>query len=77
MALDPFTCPRCLGDIPSTAHRGEYPGATSRYDNKTEVCSACGHDEAMRQFGASLAGVTGEGLADVLGWPIVLATDGG
>jgi hypothetical protein len=27
---------------------GRYPGALSRYDNETEVCSRCGEDEALR-----------------------------
>lgn len=74
MALDPFTCPRCLGDIPSTSERGEYPGAASRYDNQTEVCSECGVDEAMREF---RVGQYRSGDATVLGWPIVLPRDGG
>jgi len=44
------TCPRCLGSIPNVQHPGAYPGALSRYDNKTEICSACGIDEAMNNF---------------------------
>lgn len=40
-------CPRCGGAIPNEATPGAYPGALSRYDNKTEICSACGVDEAM------------------------------
>lgn len=40
---DPDLCPRCLGPLPVG-----YPGALSRVDNKTEVCSACGLDEAIR-----------------------------
>jgi len=43
-------CPRCLGDVPNTAYRGQYPGALSRADNETEVCSDCGTDEAMQDF---------------------------
>lgn len=43
-----FNCPRCEGFIPSLARAGEYPGATSRADNETEICSACGADEALR-----------------------------
>jgi len=43
-------CPRCGGGIPTDLNRGVYPGALSRYDNETEVCSACGQDEALRQF---------------------------
>jgi RNA polymerase subunit RPABC4/transcription elongation factor Spt4 len=40
-------CPRCQGPVPSAEHIGEYPGALSRTDNETEVCSACGTDEAF------------------------------
>lgn len=47
---DGFTCPRCGGGIPNDAMRGEYPGALSRADNRTEVCSQCGTDEAMEVF---------------------------
>ena len=49
-------CPRCLGGIPNSEHPGAYPGALSRWDNATEVCSACGLDEAMIQLaGGSIA----------------------
>ena len=41
----PTICPRCLGMLPVG-----YPGAISRLDNKTEICSACGTDEAFIQF---------------------------
>lgn len=44
------TCPRCGGGIPNDVYRGRYPGAISRVDNKTEICSECGGDEAMEQF---------------------------
>jgi ribosomal protein S27AE len=37
------TCPRCGRD-----YQG-YP-ALSRLDNKTEVCSPCGTDEALRDM---------------------------
>jgi hypothetical protein len=43
-------CPRCGGGIPNTPQRGEYPGALSRVDNETEICSACGLDEGMFHF---------------------------
>lgn len=43
-------CPRCGHYIPDDATPGLYPGALSRWDNETEVCSACGLDEAMRDF---------------------------
>jgi hypothetical protein len=67
MGLPANTCPRCLGGIPNDEHRGEYPGAQSRYDNKTEVCSACGADEAMREF---TFGLYRSGNARILGWPL-------
>jgi len=51
---DGHTCPRCKGGIPSNEHRGEYPGALSRFDNKTYVCSSCGMNEAMWQFSTGL-----------------------
>ena len=46
-------CPRCGDPLPQ-----RYPGALSRADNKTEICSPCGTDEA---FG---------GLTPVSEWPV-------
>lgn len=43
-------CPRCGGAVPNEAFKGEYPGALSRFDNQTYVCSDCGTSEAMFQF---------------------------
>jgi ribosomal protein S27AE len=43
-------CPRCGGFIPNNFQPGEYPGAISRLDNKTEICSSCGTDEAMEDY---------------------------
>ena len=40
-------CPICEGYIPNDERPGAYPGAISRYDNKTEVCSACGTAEGV------------------------------
>lgn len=40
-------CPRCGGGIPNNVNVGAYPGALSRTDNKTEICSECGTLEAM------------------------------
>ena len=40
-------CPICNGPIPNQEHKGKYPGALSRFDNDTEVCSICGSAEAM------------------------------
>lgn len=48
--LDRPKCPRCGGGIPNNEHEGEYIGAISRWDNKTEICSDCGLREAMIQF---------------------------
>ncbi len=43
-------CPKCAGYIPSNKNPGEYPGAISRRDNTTEICSACGTMEALEDF---------------------------
>lgn len=43
-------CPRCLGPIPSLEYAGMFPGAMSRTDNKTEICSNCGTQEAIEQM---------------------------
>lgn len=42
-------CPRCLGYIPNNILPGEYPGALSRTDNATEICSDCGSQEALEE----------------------------
>lgn len=39
-------CPRCHGFIPTNAHPGRHPGATSRVA-PVEVCSDCGGEEAV------------------------------
>ena len=46
-------CPRCDGYIPNNDTPGLYPGALSRLDNETEVCSACGQNEALADFVAA------------------------
>lgn len=56
------TCPRCGGKIPNNDHPGEYPGALSRVDNVTEICSQCGFLEAA----AALLG----GTVDYTGWKV-------
>lgn len=56
-------CPRCLHQIPNDKTPGAYMGAMSRKDNQTEVCSACGTEEALIQF-------SGGDLATEV-WPIV------
>ena len=43
-------CPRCGGAIPNDAEPGAYPGALSRVDNLTYVCSDCGGLEALFQW---------------------------
>lgn len=52
-------CPRCgIRNLPPT-----YPGALSRADNATEICSPCGLIEAMQQW------TTNGMLIPVTGWP--------
>lgn len=43
-------CPRCGHFIPNDEQPGAYPGAMSRLDNRTEICSPCGTAEAMEEF---------------------------
>jgi hypothetical protein len=43
-------CPSCSGYIPNNETPGAYPGAISRADNKTEICSDCGVAEALGDF---------------------------
>lgn len=50
-------CPRCDGFIPNDDTPGLYPGALSRVDNETEICSQCGRDEAFLQL-------MGDGMLD-------------
>jgi RNA polymerase subunit RPABC4/transcription elongation factor Spt4 len=52
--LDEYTCPRCLGGIPNDEQRGQYIGAMSRTDNKTEICSPCGTGEAIEDWTGGL-----------------------
>lgn len=48
---EPFpVCPTCGGYIPNNREPGAYPGALSRKDNKTEICSACGTAEALAGY---------------------------
>lgn len=48
VVLEKDQCPRCGHWIPNDLDRGGYPGALSRYDNETYVCSGCGVDEALK-----------------------------
>jgi hypothetical protein len=43
-------CPNCNGFIPNNEMPGAYPGALSRRDNETEICSACGEIEAIVDY---------------------------
>ena len=43
-------CPKCDQPIPNRLHAGEYCGAISRRDNKTEICSDCGVREAIDDY---------------------------
>jgi ribosomal protein S27AE len=52
--MRPHTCPRCGEGIPNNLDRGRYPGALSRTDNKTEICSECGTQEALEDWVGSL-----------------------
>ena len=56
-------CPICFGFIPNNANPGAYPGALSRYDNATEICSACGQAEGMS--GLFLGSVDKDKIADM------------
>lgn len=47
-------CPRCEGFIPNNDTPGAYPGAISRLDNKTEICSECGTIEAILDWQGEL-----------------------
>ena len=51
---DKYKCPRCAGYIPNNIQVGQYVGALSRTDNKTEICSSCGTAEALEQFVGAL-----------------------
>lgn len=44
-------CPACGGYIPNNDTPGAYPGALSRRDNVTEICSDCGQREAFEDAG--------------------------
>lgn len=62
----PNICPRCRTNwIPNNEHPGEYPGALSRADNRTEICSACGNHEAVQDW------IDG-GCDPVSSWPVLI-----
>lgn len=56
-------CPRCMGFIPRNEVAGAYPGAMSRTDNETEICSECGLEEA-------LSGLARGGNGSQEDWPV-------
>lgn len=56
--FEQFRCPTCDGYIPNNDRPGAHRGALSRRDSKTEICSACGHREAMEDYAAA----RGEGV---------------
>lgn len=64
----PKICPRCTTHnwIPNNEKPGAYPGALSRADNTTEICSACGEDEALKDY-------FGEGCEDISEWPVEIS----
>lgn len=45
-----MSCPLCGGPIPNALYEGQYKGALSRRDNKTEICSDCGVMEAIQDY---------------------------
>ena len=57
-------CPRCEGFIPNNKTPGYYCGALSRADNKTEICSECGTEEAMEDWNYKF-------VTPVNNWPVV------
>lgn len=62
----PHVCPRCVSNwIPCNESPGAYPGALSRADNKTEICSECGQREALQDFFEG-------GCTPVVNWPVLV-----
>lgn len=49
-------CPRCGNPVPNGGQPGEFPGALSRKDNRTYICSSCGSSEALYQLTRILDG---------------------
>lgn len=62
-------CPRCTHYIPNDENPGAYPGAISRVDNKTEICSKCGSDEAVQSYFNYVYSIS-EILTPISEWPI-------
>ena len=61
-------CPRCGGGVPNDSTPGAYPGALSRFDNETEICSACGTEEAMILFARTRGGNLLDPVTGVRPW---------
>jgi len=57
MSVENGKCPRCGGpaDEARTGFGFPRPGALSRWDNSTTICTSCGQDEALAQFAAGYA----------------------
>lgn len=54
LTVNKLECPRCCNLIPNNDMPGAYPGALSRLDNKTEICSECGTLEAILDWQGEL-----------------------
>lgn len=48
--IENLVCPRCENLVPNNGTPGAYPGALSRTDNNTEICSKCGELEALEEM---------------------------
>jgi len=70
MPEDPHDrCPICFGYIPSNDNPGAHRGATSRYDDKTEICSDCGSAESAVFAYDNLGVLRGSDVKPVLSIP--------
>ncbi len=58
----PGACPRCGGPLPIG-----YPGALSRADGESEICSTCGTEEAVADFEGAPWGAKANPATD---WPV-------
>ena len=64
MPEDPHErCPICFDYIPSNENPGAHRGATSRYDDKTEICSDCGMAESAVSAYESYGVLRGEEMS--------------
>lgn len=65
-----LTCPRC-GGIADEYRSGvpgfPRPGAVSRFDNMTMICTDCGQDEAMSQFKMAAHGLAAKAVHPIDG----------